>query len=176
MNTIACGGGDQYVSIFDVNTCVRLALLKGHTESVKSIAQLPMNPFVLASGSRDGSVLVFDIRFNKSIESSDETTSYIRAVNSIQRAHFTETHTSGLSASPFSGPARGSHSRHLNVLKTKQTNMNHSHSTCSASLRRSSPVASVVFQNEHLLISAGATDGLIKVEYPDKSIKAVYLC
>ena len=82
---IACGGGDQYVSIFDVETCVRLALLKGHTESVKSIAQLPMNPFVLASGSRDGSVLIFDVRFNRSSDPADSTVSYIRAVNSIQK-------------------------------------------------------------------------------------------
>lgn len=82
---IACGGGDQHVSIFDVNTCVRLAILKGHTESVKSITQLASNPFVIASGSRDGSVLIFDVRFNRTSDAADPNVSYIRAVNTIQK-------------------------------------------------------------------------------------------
>lgn len=82
---IACGGGDQNVSIFDVNTGTKLALLKGHTESVKSIAQLSINPFVLASGSRDGSVLIFDVRFNRSTDPSDSNLSHIRAVNHINK-------------------------------------------------------------------------------------------
>ena len=82
---LACGGGDQTVSIFDANTCTRLALLKGHTESVRSITHLDSNPSVIATGSRDGSVLIFDVRFNRSSDPADSSISYIRAVNSIQK-------------------------------------------------------------------------------------------
>ncbi len=166
-NEIACGGGDQYVSIFDINTGVRLALLKGHTESVKSIAQLAENPFVIASGSRDGSVLIFDVRCNRSVESGDETTSYIRAINNIQKAHFVDNQSCVSSNSTVTASNFGRQSintancRLSNVLKSKQTNS--ASNSINSALKRSSPVACVTFQNEHLLISAGATDGLIKV-------------
>lgn len=157
---IACGGGDQHVSIIDVNTSVELALLKGHTESVRSIAKLPLNPFVLASGSRDGSILIFDVRFNRTADTQDSGVSYIRAVNNIQKAHFVEDSFS----SPI-GNKTGKFSlnnRFANVLKTKSSNLNNLNIVNNSS-KRSSPVASICFQNDNLLISAGATDGLIKV-------------
>lgn len=49
-----------------------------------------------------------------------------------------------------------------NVLKTKHSNINNSFNS-QPSLKKASPVASVLFQNEHTIVSAGATDGLIKV-------------
>ena len=76
-----------------MNTCTRLAVLKGHTESVKSIAVIPQNQFVIATGSRDGSILIFDTRFNRTTNQTDtnneqQQVSNIRSVNSIQPAHF----------------------------------------------------------------------------------------
>lgn len=54
-NEIACCGGDQICFVIDCNNFNKIATLKGHTESVKSISSLKLNPFVIASGSRDGS-------------------------------------------------------------------------------------------------------------------------
>lgn len=58
--------------------------------------------------------------------------------------------------------------RFLNVLKSKSSNSASPSKTAALqqASRRASPVASVLFQSEHLLISAGATDGLIKVSSP----------
>jgi denticleless len=151
---LACGGGDQYVSVYDIHTSTRLSLLKGHTESIKSIACVPGNPHVLASGARDGSVLVFDTRCNKyhcslsdQIFNSDLNTCFIRPTNSIQKAHFTETH-----------PSTTAHHGDKRVLRSKQNI-----ASPSLNSRKPSPLSCVLFQSEHLLISCGATDGLIKV-------------
>ena len=163
---LACGGGDQFISVYDINTCTRLAMLKGHSESVKSITLVPLNPFVIASGSRDGSVLVFDTRCNRHTEDTDPNVSYIRAVSSIQPAHFIDTNGSG-NLTSSSSAANRNFSVRSNVLKSKSSNstMLSSPSGLASVMqsKRPSPVACVSFQNEHLLVSAGATDGLIKV-------------
>ncbi len=140
---LASGGGDQYVSVHDVSTQSRVALLRGHTESVKSISKVPSNSFVIASGSRDGSILIFDTRCNRREEcvSNEDTSSVssIRSIGSIQRAHCMENRTA-------------------NCLKSK-TN----HVASPSAAKRPCPVSCVLFQNENMLVSTGATDGLVKV-------------
>ena len=159
-NELACGGGDQIVSVYDVNVGVRTSILKGHTESVKSISQSP-NPFVIASGSRDGSILVYDLRCNKNqlvIDQIDNFTNepeqmvtYIRSVNALQFASTTQA-------------AFSSNNRASNVLRSKTfSTLNPPLSPTSAGSKRSNPVSCVLFQTDNLLASAGATDGLIKV-------------
>ena len=159
---IACGGGDQTVSVYDMNTCTRLAVLKGHTESVKSIAIIPNNPFVIASGARDGAVLIFDTRFNRH-QSDDplDTVSSIKAVNSIQIAHFIDSNpTNSITNNSFVNKSNNRSTIHSNVLKSKSFSLNQSQIVSS---KRPGPVACVSFQSDNLLVSAGATDGLIKV-------------
>ncbi|RNA33956.1 denticleless -like protein [Brachionus plicatilis] len=153
-NQLACGGGDQFVSVYDVETSQRIAVLRGHTESVKSVSSIPDNPFIIASGSRDGSVLVFDLRCNKYQPTSeivtdlgiDPDSTCIRAVNVLNKAHFTQ--------STSSTPQRS-------ILKSKASNINSP--SVQNQLKKSSPVACVLYQNDHHLISAGVTDGLIKI-------------
>lgn len=167
---IACGGGDKTVNLYDLNTGTRTALLKGHTESVKSVSLIPNNQFVIASGSRDGSVLIFDTRFNRhqteaSNSGNEETCASIKSVNQIQIAHFIDSNHSTSSPSTSLTPSRASSraTAHSNILKSKSSSLNQSHHHVNHSLKRPSPIACVAFQNEHLLVSAGATDGLIKV-------------
>jgi WD40 repeat protein len=161
-NELACGGGDQVVSIYDVNTGVRTSILKGHTESVKSLSQ-STNPFVIASGSRDGTILVYDLRCNKNqstIEQIDnftnevnQTVTYIRSINSLQFALNAQATNSTTCSS------RGG------ILKSKTSaTLNPPMSSALSGPKRSSPVSCVLFQSENLLASAGATDGLIKVK------------
>ncbi len=177
---IACGGGDQFTTLYDMNTCTRLAVLKGHTESVKSIAVIPQNQFVIATGSRDGSILIFDTRFNRTINQTDtnneqqqQQVSNIRSVNSIQPAHFIDNNNNNNNNNNNSILAHKSNRStnnatstthtnliNSNILKSKSSNQTSSNTTI---MKRPSPVASVLFQNDNYLVSAGATDGLIKV-------------
>lgn len=151
---MACGGGDQFVSVYDVETSQRIAVLRGHTESVKSVSSIPDNPHIIASGSRDGTVLVFDLRCNKyqptneivTELSIDPESTCIRAVNALNKAHFTQT-------SSFT-PQRS-------ILKSKASNINSP--SVQHQIKKSSPVACVLYQNDHYLFSAGVTDGLIKI-------------
>ncbi len=163
-NELACGGGDQIVSIYDVNTGVRTSILKGHTESVKSLSQ-SVNPFVIASGSRDGTILVYDLRCNKNqtlVEQIDnfsnepnQSVTYIRSINSLQFV------LSAQSSVASSGRGVG-----VNILKSKTAaTLNSPLSPALSSTKRSSPVSCVLFQSENFLASAGATDGLIKVSF-----------
>ena len=157
---LVCGGGDQSISIFDVNTCERIATLKGHSESVKSIANLPSNPFLVGTGSRDGSVLIFDIRFNRTTDPADNE-ALIRSVNCIQPAHFIDNQSTQLHhRSTRISNALKSRTSALNSSPMSSQSSHHSHSTAN---KKPSPVSCVAFQSEHLIVSAGATDGLIKV-------------
>jgi len=157
-----------------MNTCSRLAVLKGHTESVKSIAVIPQNPYVIATGSRDGSILIYDTRFNRTIDTAttnnnnNEQVSNIRSINSIQPAHFIDnntnntlsSHSTNNSAAKSNRSTTTSLTTNSNILKSKSSNQTSSNSTI---VKRASPVACVLFQNDNYLVSAGATDGLIKV-------------
>jgi WD40 repeat protein len=149
---LACGGGDKFISVFDVNTCTRTALLKGHSESVKSITQFDKNPFVIASGSRDGTILIYDLRCNKHdlhelTDSSNQTQtfSFIRPMNTIQNAHFIEK-SHQLPANVNTNTSR--------ILKSKSTNSN-STLTPTNNSAKSYPVSCVLFQNEFHLVSSG---------------------
>ena len=124
---IACGGGNKVVNIIDANTFEIISTLKGHTESVKSLTCVKTNTSIIASGARDGAILIYDLRYNK--KSSDEA---YHSINTIQTAHYN------------AGVA-------ISTPKSKQNSSN------------ISPIASILFQNENLIISAGATDNLIKV-------------
>ncbi len=117
------------MNIVDANTFEIKSILKGHTESVKTITCLKTNTSIIASGARDGSILIYDLRYNK--KSSDES---YHSINTIINSH----HNAGV-ATP-----------------TPKSRLNNNNSNVS-------PVSSILFQNENLIISAGATDNLIKV-------------
>lgn len=91
------------------------------------------------------------------------------------RAHFVEDTLSNSSAHKLSRlNAFNTSSRLGNVLKTKHSNINNSFST-QQSLKKASPVASVLFQSDHMIVSAGATDGLIKVNLVKKILIEIVL-
>jgi WD40 repeat protein len=134
-NDIACGGGDKNISIVDTETFEQKLLLKGHSESVKSLATLRQNTNLLASASRDSSILVYDLRFNKNTDGT------LHAINTIQSAHMCS-QPSQQAKTPSKTPSK--------TLKF-------------ASAKAKSPVACIVYHNEHMLISCGAIDNQIKI-------------
>nr|XP_045626180.1 denticleless protein homolog [Procambarus clarkii] len=120
--------GDQCVSILavreDGTLDVTLSLL-GHTRSVKTVHVNPYDPCVIATGARDGSVIIWDKRC-KPHHKADEI-----------------------------APA------HSNLGKTIASPSVRKAAMASSSLNNS--VTGVVFQQQHVVISSGASDGLIKL-------------
>lgn len=57
---MACGNNDGHISIFDIETCRKLKIIKRHFERVGILDWV--NDQVFASGSRDHSIKLFDIR------------------------------------------------------------------------------------------------------------------
>lgn len=137
-NHLACGGADNFVIVYDVETKQKMFQLKEHTSSVKSIASIPYDPNFLASASRDGSVYLFDLRCNRSEKSSDGAY-VIRPTHRLEKAHF-----------------------FIERVALKSRNSNLFNKNNSQQLTES-PVGCVAFQNENILVSAGSTDGFIKV-------------
>ncbi|DAZ98173.1 TPA: hypothetical protein N0F65_005639 [Lagenidium giganteum] len=60
--SLLTAAGDMIVSAWDVETHRELFSLQGHHMSVKCIRQNPLSEHLYASGSRDGSVLLWDTR------------------------------------------------------------------------------------------------------------------
>ena len=59
---IITGSGDQTVGVWDVKTLRHMFRLQGHSMSVKCVTPSPSNPNLIASGSRDGQCILWDIR------------------------------------------------------------------------------------------------------------------
>jgi len=72
--------GDQTAKLWDVPHSQIISTFKGHTSSIKSIDFYPDDQFVFATGSRDGSIMIWDTRCYK----KDEVYS---AENVIRNAH-----------------------------------------------------------------------------------------
>lgn len=54
--------GDMSIALWDTHFAGKLAKLQGHTGSVKCLSVSPLTPTVLASGARDGALLIWDVR------------------------------------------------------------------------------------------------------------------
>jgi WD40 repeat protein len=66
--TLASGGQDKAVRLWDVKTAKERATLKGHTWAVLSVAFSPDGK-ALASGSSDGTVRLWDVKAGKETSS-----------------------------------------------------------------------------------------------------------
>ena len=59
--TLASGGNDKTIRLWDVRTWENLHTLEGHTKDILSVAFSP-DSLIVASGSSDGSVRLWDSR------------------------------------------------------------------------------------------------------------------
>ncbi|KAI9594602.1 WD40-repeat-containing domain protein [Syncephalis fuscata] len=129
---IATGAGDQLVKLWDVETNRLLGIFDGHKGTVKSVVFHPTEPSIFATSGRDGNVLLWDMRC-MAVASDDEFCHH-RPANRIANANARVSEVAG-------------------GRKRRRT---------LTDLHKS--VSSVVFlkHHDHLLASAGASDGLIK--------------
>ncbi|KAK3872802.1 hypothetical protein Pcinc_022155 [Petrolisthes cinctipes] len=130
--------GDQRASVVAVRDDGHLTVVQsllGHTRSIKTVHVNPTDPCVLATGARDGTIIIWDKRC-KPHHRADE----------IAPAH--QSHVSSRStASP--GVRRGVTTRGIG--------------SGGGAPSTSSSVTAVLFQQQHTLISSGSSDGLIKL-------------
>lgn len=81
---MATASGDQSVRIFDVQKQLCTSVLQGHRSSIKQVAFNPLNPFILTSCSRDGSINIWDTRC---VGIRSEDLIIHKPVSSIDQAH-----------------------------------------------------------------------------------------
>ncbi|KAI9209660.1 WD40-repeat-containing domain protein [Polychytrium aggregatum] len=143
---IASVCGDQTTKIWDVETQTEICSLIGHEFSVKSVSFNPRNPDVLVTASRDGSVMVWDLRCAPMLPPDDADSTLVparrhRPVDVIANAHSTEYHNS------------------------KSLKRRRAMSPGPAPKTQSISVTSVVFlpHTFNTVASAGAADGTIKL-------------
>ncbi|XP_062106922.1 uncharacterized protein LOC133818199 [Humulus lupulus] len=83
---ILTASGDQTMKVWDVQEKKCTAVLLGHTGSVKSMSPHPTNSEIIASGSRDGSFSLWDMRCDaKSLSRREERC--ISSTASVNGAH-----------------------------------------------------------------------------------------
>ncbi|BDA42072.1 probable denticleless protein homolog at N-terminal half [Coccomyxa sp. Obi] len=80
------GSGDQCVHLWDTASARGVGQFRGHNGSVKSVCPHASNPYVFASGARDGAMMVWDVRC-PAIMCSRSNTAYQAPVLAVQDAH-----------------------------------------------------------------------------------------
>ncbi|OUM68203.1 hypothetical protein PIROE2DRAFT_58269 [Piromyces sp. E2] len=78
-------GGDQTALLWDLETNKCLSGFQGHVSSIKSIVFHNENPFICASGAREGNIMIWDLRCTGTV---NENGDYInKPANIIRNAH-----------------------------------------------------------------------------------------
>ncbi|NWR58784.1 DTL protein, partial [Bucorvus abyssinicus] len=131
---IVTASGDQTAKVWDVRAGELLGICKGHQCSLKSVAFSRFQKAVFCTGGRDGNIMVWDTRCNKK-------DGFYRQVNQISGAHNVVD-----KQTPSKPKKKRQNLRGLAPLVDFQQS-----------------VTVVLLQDEHILISAGAVDGVIKV-------------
>ncbi|XP_031562015.1 denticleless protein homolog B-like [Actinia tenebrosa] len=132
---LVTASGDQTALLWDVENGKCLSIFRGHSSSLKSANFRENDIFTFSTGSRDGNIMVWDIRCNRPVGDG-----FYKPVITIRNAHTVQINT----------PQRvKKRSRRASVAKPVADSQQ--------------SVTAVLFQDENKLISAGAMDGNIKI-------------
>ncbi|EAU84535.2 cell division cycle protein cdt2 [Coprinopsis cinerea okayama7 len=83
--TVATCSGDQSIRITNIETSAITHVLRGQTSTVKVVSWDPAHRHLLASGSRDGTINVWDLRMGETY--GEDGLQVVKPCQSIQRAH-----------------------------------------------------------------------------------------
>ncbi|KAF5404034.1 Denticleless protein [Paragonimus heterotremus] len=133
--------GDQSIRLIDAEEGVILQQFFGHTMSVRSLALMPNDSQIFASASRDGSIRLWDLRL-KSDTVNFRGIPGTSSVGLLSQCHLPNWSTNPDSYSPAPRRPRTPSRRFSSDAQS---------------------VTSVVFMNDNTLLSAGSTDGSIKM-------------
>ncbi|CAL8107901.1 unnamed protein product [Calicophoron daubneyi] len=133
--------GDQSVRLVDAERGILLQQFLGHTMSVRSLSLMPSDSQIFASASRDGSIRLWDIRL-KSDTVNFRGIPGASSVGLLSQCHLPDW--------PARANSDGSPTRRPRTISRRLPTDAQS-------------VTSVVFMNDSTLISAGSTDGSIKM-------------
>ncbi|MED6270698.1 hypothetical protein CHARACLAT_013042 [Characodon lateralis] len=131
---LVTAAGDQMARLWDVKSGESLGSFKGHLCSLKSVAFAPEEKAVFSTGSRDGNIMVWDIRCS-------QKDGFYRQVNQI----------------------RGAHNKSETNLPSKTKKRRSSMRGMAPSVDFQQSVTVVLFRDQHTLMSSGAVDGVIKM-------------
>jgi denticleless len=86
-NQLVTASGDMHMILWDTSNQTPIEVFTGHTSSIKSINVHSSNQNLIVSGSRDGSIMMWDTRVNPRGGSQ-------RPVNAVYGAHTKPSHSS----------------------------------------------------------------------------------
>lgn len=130
---LVTASGDQTARLWDIEKVETVAIFKGHTCSLKSIAVQPQSNRVFITGARDGNILLWDTRCYM-------RNGFCNPMNTIKGAHVIP-------------------QKEIITLSGKKRKVRRP-SMYSADSKQS--VTAVVFQDNYTIVSSGACDGAIK--------------
>ncbi|OON17683.1 WD domain, G-beta repeat protein, partial [Opisthorchis viverrini] len=140
-NAFLTASGDQSIRLIDAERGIVQQQFFGHTMSVRSLALMPSDTNIFASASRDGSIRLWDLRL-KSDAINCRGIPGTPSIGLIPQCHLPNWSGTTESYSPTSRRPRTPSRR----------------ASCDAQ-----SVTSVVFMSDNTLLSAGSTDGSIKM-------------
>ncbi|KAI8387987.1 WD40-repeat-containing domain protein [Radiomyces spectabilis] len=86
--TLATASGDRNICLWDVESKVCLAVLKGHKSSLNSINWHPTNQNLLVSASKDGSFRIWDTRYRQiDRDDSNDRLPIYDSIKTVSDAH-----------------------------------------------------------------------------------------
>lgn len=105
--SIVTGSGDQTSILLDIGTSsvTPVATFRGHSASIKSVDFSPSHNSVFASGSRDGNIMIWDVRDSSS---NSKAENIIRNAHAIQATTEAKTPRSKKKATPKGGAVNNS--------------------------------------------------------------------
>lgn len=89
-NCLVTASGDMTCALWDIERRAAIKHFIGHQKSVRAVRSMPQNPSVIASGGRDGWLLLYDTRENTGKNVLDNQTMADRLMHPIKDCIFTE--------------------------------------------------------------------------------------
>ncbi|KAJ2401680.1 hypothetical protein GGI23_001237 [Coemansia sp. RSA 2559] len=81
---LVTASADETCKLWDIECQQMLGVFSGHTQTVRSVSWQRTNQHCFSTASRDGSIMMWDVRCNKTAASGEHV---YRPVNTIARAH-----------------------------------------------------------------------------------------